>query len=130
VWQARTPAAVLDAYASVCTLISERAATVFETVRRAADDAPEAAELWATLQQNRQAGARMVLEYARRVGGLRPGLDMERAVDVLWFWNDPAHYAALVGERRWSAGEYRDWLSARMRESLLEAPQPPVDPSA
>jgi AcrR family transcriptional regulator len=119
VWQARTPAAVLDAYATVCTLIGERAAAVFEAVRRAADDAPEAAELWATLQQNRQAGARMVLEHARRVGDLRAGLEMERAVDILWFWNDPAHHAALVRGRGWSPGEYRDWLSARMRESLL-----------
>jgi AcrR family transcriptional regulator len=128
VWQARTPAAVLDAYATVCALIGRRAASVFETVRRAADDAPEAAELWAALQQNRLAGARMVLEHACRVGGLRPGLDMERAVDVLWFWNDLAHHAALVGGRGWSSAEYRDWLSARMRESLLEPPQPPLGP--
>lgn len=128
VWQARTPAAVLDAYATVCTLIGERAAAVFEAVRRAADDAPEAAELWVTLQQNRQAGARMVLEHVRRVGDLRAGLDMERAVDILWFWNDPAHHAALVGERGWSPDEYRDWLSARMQESLLEPPQPHPDP--
>ena len=34
---------VLDAYAGVCALIGERAAAVFETVRRAADDAPEVA---------------------------------------------------------------------------------------
>jgi hypothetical protein len=129
VWQARTPAAVLDAYATVCALIGERAASVFETVRRAADDAPEAAELWATLQQNRLTGARMVIEHACRVGGLQPGLDMERAVDVLWFWNDLAHHAALVDGRGWSPGEYRDWLSARMRESLLEPPRPPLDPS-
>jgi hypothetical protein len=84
--------------------------------------------MWATLQQNRQAGARMVLEHARRVGDLEPGLDMEWAVDVLWFWNDPAHHAALVGGRKWSAGEYRDWLSARMRESLLGGPRPSVAP--
>ncbi len=122
VWQATTPAGVLDAYATVCALIGERAAAVFETVRRAADDAPEAARLWGTLQQNRQAGARMVLEHARRVGDLRPGLDLDRAVDVLWFWNDPAHHAALVGGRAWPPDEYRDWLSARMRESLLETP--------
>ncbi len=128
VWQARTPAAVLDAYATVCARIGERAAAVFETVRRAADDAPEATELWATLQQNREAGARMVLEHARRVGDLRPGLDMERAVDVLWFWNDPAHHTALVDGRGWSSGAFRDWLSVRMRESLLEPPQPTPTP--
>jgi AcrR family transcriptional regulator len=124
VWQARTPAAVLDAYATVCTLIGERAAAVFETVRRAADDGPEAAVLWQTLEENRRAGARMVLEHARGTGDLRPGLDAERAVDVLWFWNDPAHYGALVGTRNWTAGEYRDWLSARMRESLVGPPPP------
>lgn len=122
VWQARTPAAVLEAYSTVCELIGERAAAVFEAVRRAADDAPEAADLWATLQQNRRTGAHMVLEHARCMGELGAGLDMEQAVDVLWFWNDPAHHAALVGERGWSPGEYRDWLSARMQDSLLGPP--------
>lgn len=127
VWQARTPPAVLDAYATACTLIGERAAAVFETVRRAADNAPEAAELWTTLQENRVAGARMVLDHVRRTGDLRPELDTERAVDVLWIWNDPAHYSALVGGRGWAPREYRDWLSARMRESLLP-PQPHPGP--
>ena len=121
VWEARTPAGVLDAYATVCELIGERAAAVFETVRRAADGAPEAAELWATLQRNRLAGARMVLEHVCRVGDLRPGLEIEQAVDVLWLWNDPAHRAALVDERGWSPDDFRDWLSGRMRESLLAA---------
>ncbi|HEX8864135.1 MAG TPA: TetR family transcriptional regulator, partial [Lentzea sp.] len=51
VWAARTPAAALDAYADVCVLIGGRAAALFEAVRQAADDAPEAAELWATLQR-------------------------------------------------------------------------------
>lgn len=129
VWQARTPAAVLDAYASVCALIGQRAGAVFEAVRRAADDAPEAAELWMTLQQNRQAGARMVLEHARRLGDLRADLDMERAVDVLWFWNDPSHHAALIGGRGWAPNEYRGWLSARMQESLLGSPRPHPDPT-
>ncbi len=119
VWQARTPAAVLDAYATVCTLIGERAAAAFEVVRRAADDAPEAAELWTSLERNRRAGARMVLEHATRCGDLRPGLPLERAIDVLWFWNDPAHHGALVARQGWARDEYRDWLSARMRESLL-----------
>jgi AcrR family transcriptional regulator len=119
VWQAGTPAEVLDAYATVCALIGERAGAAFEAVRRAADDAPEAAELWATLQETRRAGARMVIDRVRRVGGLGPGLSKKRAADVLWFWNDPAHHSALVGDRGWAPDVYRDWLSARMRESLL-----------
>src|SRR5215468_6442832 len=45
VWDATTPAAALDAYAEVCVVIARRAAQLFEIVRRAADNAPDAAEL-------------------------------------------------------------------------------------
>ncbi|MGC1211260.1 MAG: TetR family transcriptional regulator [Micromonospora sp.] len=120
VWDARTPAEVLDAYAGVCTLIGSRAAGAFETVRRAADEAPEVVELWESLLRNRRAGARMVVERLRTFDGpLRQGADTERAVDELWFFNDPAHYAALVHRCGWAEESFRDWLAARMRDALL-----------
>ncbi|GAA2870985.1 TetR family transcriptional regulator [Streptosporangium fragile] len=121
VWEAATPAAVLDAYAEVCTLIGGRAAPIFETVRRAADVVPAATELWETLQGNRRAGARMVVEHVRTLGPLRPGLDGERAVDVLWLLNDPAHFDALVRQRGWARDAFRDWLAGMMRDALLPA---------
>ncbi|MFY1668383.1 TetR/AcrR family transcriptional regulator [Plantactinospora sp. WMMB334] len=119
VWDATTPAAVFDAYAEVCVLIGGRAARLFETVRRAADDAPEMAELWRTLLRNRRAGATMVLTHARALGPLTPDLDPDRAIDVLWLCNDPAHYAALVLECGWSERDFTDWLAATMRRALL-----------
>ena len=120
VWEATDPAGVLDAYAEVCTLIAGRAAGAFEAVRRAADVAPEVAELWESLQRNRRAGARMVIDHAMAVGPLRQELDAERAVDVLWLFNDPALYAALVGQREWPADAFRTWLSDQMRAALLD----------
>lgn len=120
VWQARTAAETLDAYAGVVTLIGGRAAAAFEAVRRAADAAPEAAQLWETALQNRVAGSRMVLEHLVAVGSLRAGLDLERAVDVLWLFNDPAHHGALVGRQGWPEPEFRAWLSAQMRAALLD----------
>jgi AcrR family transcriptional regulator len=122
VWDAATPAAALDAYAAVCTLIGGRAARIFETVRRAADAAPETAELWRTLRANRRAGARMVVEHLAVLGPLRPGLGVERAADVLWTFNDPALYAALVHEAGWPEPDFRDWLAGAMRAALLGAP--------
>ncbi|WP_433077179.1 TetR/AcrR family transcriptional regulator [Dactylosporangium sp. CA-052675] len=119
VWDAATPAAVLDAYAGVCLLIARRAAPLFEAVRRAADDAPEAAELWQTLLDNRRAGARMVVAHARGLGPLAPGLDEQSAVDVLWVYNDPGLFAALVSQRGWAEPAFRDWLAAAMRAALL-----------
>ncbi|MGZ4604257.1 MAG: TetR/AcrR family transcriptional regulator [Kineosporiaceae bacterium] len=120
VWQARTAAETLDAYAGVVTLIAGRAAAAFEAVRRAADAAPEAAQLWETALRNRVAGARMVLDHLVTVGALRAGLDFERAVDILWLLNDPAHYGALVGYQGWSEPEFRSWLSAQMCAALLD----------
>lgn len=119
VWEATTPGTALDAYAEVCVIIGRRAARLFEVVRRAADDAPEAAELWQTLQTNRLAGAAMVVAHLQHLGDLAPGLTTQQATDTLWFFNDPAHYAALVLERGWPESTFRDWLARRMRQALL-----------
>src|SRR5215813_10617485 len=96
VWDATTPAAVLDAYAGVCLTIAQRAARLFETVQRAADDSTDGAQHWRTLQDNRYAGARMVIQRVAELGPLAPHLDTDTATDVLWIFNDPALYASLV----------------------------------
>lgn len=119
VWEAPTPGRVLDAYARVCTLIAERAAPIFEVVRRAADADAEVARLWTTVQDNRWAGAEMVVKQAQRHGPLRNGLRTYRAADLLWIFNDPAHYAALVTQRSWSKKSFTDWLAHQMRGNLL-----------
>jgi AcrR family transcriptional regulator len=119
VWDASTPPAVLDAYARACALINGRAARIVEVVRRAADQAPELGELWDTLQRNRHAGARMVIEHAASLGPLAPGLDTGRATDILWIFNDPALYDTLVSHRGWPAPDYTAWLSAQMRHALV-----------
>ncbi|WP_433305990.1 TetR/AcrR family transcriptional regulator [Actinoplanes sp. CA-030573] len=119
VWEATDPGGVLDAYAEVCLVIARRAAPLFEAVRRAADDAPEAAELWSTLQANRRAGARMIVTQARKLGPAAPGLAAETAVDIVWLYNDPPLYAALVTRCGWSEEDYRRWLATTMRSALL-----------
>ena len=119
VWTATDQGGVIDGYAEVCTLIGARAARVFETVRRAADGTPEVGDLWQTLLRNRRTGARMVVERAATLGPLRQRHDLERAVDELWFYNDPTHYGALVHERGWDERTFRDWLARNMRHALL-----------
>jgi AcrR family transcriptional regulator len=120
VWQATHPNTVLSAYAEVCTLISRRAARIFEVVHRAAGEANEIAELWATLSRNRRAGADMVVRHAIETGPLRAGLAVDQAVDSLWIFNDPAHYAALVLERHWPEPDFQQWLVNQMRAALLD----------
>ena len=81
--------------------------------------APEAAELWNTLQHNRRAGAAMVIKQAQKLGSLSPALDTESATDILWIFNDPAHYTALVSQRGWTEHAFRGWLAGVMRSALL-----------
>jgi AcrR family transcriptional regulator len=119
VWDAATPPAVLDAYARVCALINGRAARIVEVVRRAADQAPELGELWNTLQRNRRAGARMVIEHAASLGPLAAGLDTDRATDILWIFNDPAVYDLLVCHCGWPEPGYTAWLSSQIQHALL-----------
>ena len=119
VWEASDPAGVLDAYAGACTLISRRAARMFEIVHRAAGESAEITELWTTLTRNRRAGAEMVVRHALETGSLRADLCIDHAIDALWTLNDPSTYDALVQERHWSEDDYRSWLSRQMRAALL-----------
>jgi AcrR family transcriptional regulator len=119
IWDATTPAAVLDAYAGVCLIIARRAARLFETVRRAADETADGAQHWRTLQNNRYAGAKMVVKRVAELGPLASHLDPDTATDVLWIFNDPAHYASLVLQRGWDEEVFRWWLAASMKHALL-----------
>ncbi|HEY1484947.1 MAG TPA: TetR/AcrR family transcriptional regulator [Micromonosporaceae bacterium] len=119
VWHATAPIAVLDAYAEVCVLIGSRAARLFETVRRAADDSAEAAALWETLQNNRRIGASTIISRIETLGPLADDLDSDTATDILWTFNDPAQYAALVLQRGWPEARFRRWLAATMCRALL-----------
>ena len=73
------------------------------------------------LQGNRRAGAQMVVTHLQALGPLRPGLETTRATDLLWVFNDPAHYNALVLQCGWHETEFTGWLSSHMRQALLPA---------
>lgn len=117
VWDAQTPDAVLAAYAKVVTLIGSRAAAMFEVVRRAGDPASDVRELWTTLLDNRRTGARMVVKTAAGRGRLR--VDEKAAIDVLWVFNDPALYDALVTRCGWSERRFEQWIADQMRHALV-----------
>jgi len=111
VWSARTSDDVCAAYAQVCVQIGRRTAPVFEVVRRAVDADPEARLLWQELLANRRAGAQMVAEKVAAVSGRRRGRHLDRAVDRVWFLNDPAHFADLVTGCGWSERYFGSWLT-------------------
>ena len=117
--EAQTHHDLLAAYAQVCTLIDSRAARIFEVVRRAADESPQVADLWERTQRNRRAGAGIVVKQLRSLGPAPGWPGDERAVDVVWLFNDPAHYDTLVVHCGWPEPDFTAWLAVRMQEALL-----------
>jgi AcrR family transcriptional regulator len=99
--------------------VKSRAAALMKAIRDAASVDPDAASLWSRIQSDLREIQRPIVEDLHRRGALRPGLDVDRATDVLWALNHPDLWHLLVGERRWSAEEYERWLADAVRTQLL-----------
>lgn len=65
----------------------------------------------------------MVVEHLRTFpAAIAGGGDIERVIDQVWFYNDPAHYGALVLRCGGEDHTFQQWLAARMREVALSPP--------
>lgn len=97
----------------------ERFADVLEVIRSAAAADPEIAELWRKMQAEYHDNQGRVVGALESKGGLREGLSVSDATDVLWTLNHPTVFHMLVSERGWSTEKYRDWLAGVVRQQLL-----------
>jgi AcrR family transcriptional regulator len=99
--------------------VAERLAPLEVVLDRAVDADAEAAALRARIDVERQGGARMFVSHLAGVGGLRPGLGVDEAVDMCWVLMDPLLQARLRAERGWSREAVADWLVRMTTASLL-----------
>jgi AcrR family transcriptional regulator len=113
------PVEFVAAYARLISDAAQRVSPIYEVVRSAAGLEPEVHELWTEIGQERLAGARRIASLLRGKGGLRKGMSVDRARDVIWIYNDPGLHHALVGVRRWRQNQYRDWLADTLNHQLL-----------
>jgi hypothetical protein len=60
-----------------------------------------------------------MIQYLVRSRSLRPGLDPQRARDILWSLTSRDLYRLLVRERGWTAQQYEDWLADTLVEALV-----------
>jgi AcrR family transcriptional regulator len=113
------PVEFVAAYARLISDAAQRVSPIYEVVRSAAGLEPEVHELWVEIGQERLTGARRMAALLRGKGGLREGLSVDRARDIIWIYNDPGLHHALVGVRRWRQNQYRDWLADTLSHQLL-----------
>jgi AcrR family transcriptional regulator len=116
----RDPVAMVTAWAHLQGAVATRLAPLYEVVVIASDGDPEAAALRAVNERNRMEGARHFIEQLDKIGGLRPGLDVERATSIAAVLMDPVPAARLVHDAGWSLEEYVDYVTRVARASLLD----------
>jgi AcrR family transcriptional regulator len=116
---ATTAEAMLDAYADLVLVVAGRIGAIAEAIRGAAATDPDVRHVFDAIEQERLVGANNIVRMAIERGGIRAGLDAERAADVVWALNDPGLYVRLVHRRGWPPEAFRDWLAATLRAQLL-----------
>ena len=114
------PVEVIDVYARLISDAERRVSAIYEVVRSAAGVDEEVRELWTDIGRERLSGAETIAGLLRKKGGLRRGLSIERARDVIWVYNDPGLYHALVTARGWRHNYFRNWLADTLKQQLLE----------
>ena len=105
--------------ASNARRVKERAGWLLAVIRSAAETDPDMRELWARIEREFHENQLVVVQSLAAAGGLRPGLDVARAADILWTLNHPDVWLLLVGGRGWSADEFERWFGDAVCAQLL-----------
>jgi hypothetical protein len=102
------------------TGIYERVALLWPALGAAAAADPSVGEYWRGVITNRRGGQRGMVARVAELGGLRPGLDVERATDLAVVLAGPDVYRGLVQEARWPVPAYKAWLFTTLVQQLLD----------
>ena len=113
------PDQIVVAYVGIVSDAAQRVSAIYEVVRAAAGIDPEVHQLWTEIGGQRFTGAQTIATLLKKRRGLRKGLSVHTARDIIWIYNDPGLHHALVREREWSQDRYRRWLTDALRHQLL-----------
>jgi AcrR family transcriptional regulator len=108
-------------------VVKQRIGGVLKVLRSAAPVDPDAGALWELIGSDFYDNQRVIVASLHARGALRPGLEVDRATDVLWTLNHPDVWLLLVGERGWTPQQWERWFGDTACAQLLRRP-PPGDP--
>jgi AcrR family transcriptional regulator len=100
-------------------IVKMRIGPLLRVIRDAAPVDDDLAALWELIQTDFWANQRAIVESLADKGSLRPGLDVQRATDLLWMLNHPDVWLLLVDRRGWSPEDWEGWFAKTCQEQLL-----------
>jgi AcrR family transcriptional regulator len=99
--------------------VKVRIGPMLRVIRSAAGVDPDGATLWQLIQSDFYENQRVIVASVDQHGGLRTGLDLTAATDILWTLNHPDVWLLLVGERGWSVEQFESWFADASCHQLL-----------
>jgi AcrR family transcriptional regulator len=99
--------------------ITRRVTPLYLVARVAADGDPDTARVMAFHENWRVDGYRHVVELMRAKAELRPGVDLERATDLLLLVAGMDVYRVLVDDRGWSHEAWVDWAVSALADQVF-----------
>ena len=114
------PRRALLTYARIGREIAERVGAVQALlIAGAAAGDSDLIDLVVTTERERAIGTGHMARKLTELRALKPGLDAERAGDLLWALTAPEIFRRLTVDRGWSLDAYERWLGETMCASLL-----------
>ncbi len=114
------PAKKLAIYARAVCETHKRLAPLFLALRDASSTEPEAQAVWHEISDRRAANMRKLAKDLKDSGGLRRGLSIDQAADIVWATNSAELFVLLTIERGWPVKRFERWLADSWCRLLLE----------
>jgi AcrR family transcriptional regulator len=99
--------------------ITRRVTPLEQVARVAADGDLDTRQVMTSHEKWRADGYRQVVELLRAKAELRPGVDLERATDLLLLYVGMDVYHALVDGRGWSHEAWFDWAVSALADQVF-----------
>ncbi len=100
-------------------VVKERIGTLAGVIRNAAPSDPDIAALWDRIQTSFYENQRVIVTSLNHKSALKPGLNVDRATDLLWMLNHPDLWLLLVGQRGWTPAAFEQWFGDVSCQQLL-----------
>lgn len=113
------PETILKDVAVTMRRMREEFADIIYAMHDAAPFDPSVAEVLAIATERYRGSCRMVATRLDALNGLRPGVSIQRAADLLWFYFGYWSWYTLHSENGWSYKAAEEWLFRAARETLL-----------
>lgn len=113
------PARIIDLFAHTVRLLHQRLAPLFEVLSDGARTDPDLKAFADELNARRVGHMRAFAADLARAGGLREGISVELAADVIWAMNSPEFYLLYVRDRGWTPEFFEQWLADTWKRLLL-----------